>query len=104
MDDRRHPQFRLFQELRDRDELGIVLALLGPMDADERLVARRFHPDDRAARGTAFDRFEGDAHGRVHSEELAHGGKDRFGWHGRGQTSVKNRPSAKGNPVASHSW
>jgi hypothetical protein len=101
VDDGGHAQFRLLEKVADRDELLVVLPFFGPMNADEWHMNRRFHPHDRAAGGTALDRFKGDGNGRVHSEILSGGGKDRFGWHGRRQNRRENGCNAKGIPAES---
>ncbi len=101
VDDFRDAEFRLTEEISDRDELFVVFALLGPVDADERLAHRGFDPHDGATGRTALDRLQRDGHGGVHSEKLSGGGKDRFGWHGRRQTRVEKTRPAKGKSVVS---
>ncbi len=84
VDDGGNAEFRLLEEIRDRDELGVVFPFFRPVDADERFVDRGFHTHDRAAGGTPLDGLQSDRDGRVHIEEMPGGGEDRFGRHGRG--------------------
>ena len=43
-----YPDGKVFQEFRDGHELGVVLALIRPVDADEIIVHRAFDPHDGA--------------------------------------------------------
>ena len=100
MDDCGHSEFGLFEKLGDGDELRVVFALFGPMNADEGIVVRCLDAHDRAARRAAFDGEERDGHRWVHAEKLSGSGEDRFSWHGRPHNRVEKPLCAKGKQAS----
>lgn len=71
MEDGGDSEAGFFEEVCDGNEVVVVRAFIGPMDADEGFVAGGFDADDGASGSAPFDGFEGDGNGRVHAEELA---------------------------------